>query len=38
MDVTLDVIFAYKVFSDVIPNVILYRASRERAARAEDFT
>ena len=34
MDVTLDVIFACKVFSDVILYVILYNAWRESALRA----
>ena len=34
MDVTLDVIFACKFFSDVILNVILYHAWRESALRA----
>ena len=37
LDVTLDVIFACKFFSDVILNVILYHAWRESALRAPNI-
>ena len=37
MDVTLDVIFACKLFSDVILHVILSHAWRESALRAPNI-